>query len=206
MSKIWIAIICLLIVVCGLLYFSPTLNRGVLRFLSRRDIQSSKAENFSSWKEFVPSSGLFKVKLPSEPQYARDYIPIPDSDKKRRYDMYASEKIDGTLFLVTMISYPDDADNSLPENILRQTVDEFMRSKPDNQLSKLQNSLDKENSLDFSIESKDFHIEGRIFLEGKIVYNLTYISRIDSFDPSEYQYFIDSFKEQKIESKPLLKK
>jgi hypothetical protein len=196
MNKIVVVIICLVIILLGALYFVPSLQKSFKVFPGGSSVKSttSDAENFSTWQKFVPRSRLFKVMLPHKPQYAKDLLPIPDSDKKRRYDMYASEKIDGSLFLISVITYPMEVDTSFPEDIIRQTVDELMRSKPDNQLSKLdKNLLRTKPAFDFSIDNKDFHVEGQVIMDDKTVYVLSYIARKDEFDPIEYQYFIDSF-------------
>lgn len=187
MYKIGIFVICLLLFLLGLFYFAPGLKDAM--FSTR-----SSDSHFTTWKEFIPQSGLFKVLLPNPPQYAKDFVNLPDSDKKRRYDMYASEKIDGTLFLVNVITYPPEVDASLTEDVLRQTVEELMRDKPDNQLAKIENSLYKSRpTLDFNFNNRDFHVEGKVLMEGSRVYVLSYVTRLHEFDPAEYSHFIDSF-------------
>lgn len=155
---------------------------------------SVDSENFSRWQEFRPRSGLFKVMLPHPPQYAKDLVPIPGSDQSRRYDMYASEKIDGTLFLVSVITYPDEAETSQVSDILKETVNELLHAKPDNKLSKLEEGMFKtQKSLDFSFLNGDLQVEGKVFIVGKTVYVLSYATRKNEFDSTEFKHFIDSF-------------
>jgi hypothetical protein len=195
MSRIGIIVICLVVILLGVFYFTPSLRNA---FKSPSGATSTRnastSESFSTWKEFVPRSKLFKVLLPSQPQYAKDIVDIPGTDQKRRYDMYASEKIDGTLFLISVITYPPEFDTSFTEDIIKQTIDELKRSKPDNKLTKLRdNAFKAQRSFDFSLDSGEFHVEGKAFMVDKIVYVLSYITRINDFDPTEYQHFIDSF-------------
>jgi hypothetical protein len=157
-------------------------------------MRKGELDNFATWKEFIPRSGLFKVLLPHAPQYAKDYISIPNSDQKRRYDMYVSEKIDGTVFLISVITYPPEADTSAPKEILRQNLDELMHQKPDNQLTKLLNTMFQQHqTLEFSFENRDLHVEGKAIQHDHIVYMLTYITNKQNFDPEEYHHFVHSF-------------
>lgn len=170
------------------------LGMGFYYFYIYRQMEEGEAQNFATWKEFIPRSGLFKVLLPNAPQYAKDFIPIPDSTQKRRYDMYASEKIDGTLFLISMITYPPEVDTSFDEDILHQNIKELIHNKPHNNLTKILNgTFGDYQTFDFTIESKEFHVEGKAIKVDKIVYMLTYITPKENFDPEEYQHFINSF-------------
>lgn len=202
MARISVIIILVILFVLAFFYFVPELKNESFKGISQTSTQTANSENFSTWEEFLPRSGLFKVLLPQKPQYAKDLVAIPGSDKKRRYDMYASEKIDGTLFLITVITYPTEAEASSSDDLLRETVDELMRSKSDNRLTKLENGFfQKQNSLNFSIENQKFHVEGKVFIAGKRVFSLSYITLKDNFDSAEYQHFIDSFKLLTIGSK-----
>lgn len=184
MKKIGLIVVALAILGIGLYYF----------YHSK---QNSKGEalNFASWNKFVPRSRLFSILLPNTPQYAKDFIAVPGSDQKRRYDMYVSEKVDGTLFLISVITYPPEVDISDPDDILRQNVDELMRRKPGNQLLKmLKGSLEEYKTFDFGFENQEFHVEGKAILDDHTVYMLTYIARRENFDLLEYDHFISSFK------------
>lgn len=156
--------------------------------------ESREKRNLATWKVFTPRSQLFKVSFPHKPQYAKDFIAIPNSDEKRRYDMYASEKVDGSLFLINVITYPSEVNTDPAEEILRQNIDELMHNKPDNRLTHMEkSSFDNLHAFDFTIENSDFFVEGKAILDGHIVYMLTYTTRDDNFDPEEYQHFINSF-------------
>jgi hypothetical protein len=198
MRKIVITLICLAIIVLILFYYVPPNLKDAYKILpgtSPATTTSTKdSENFSSWQEFIPRTGLFRVMFPFPPQYAKDLVAIPNSDKKRRYEIYASEKIDGTLFLISVITYPSEVDTSDSNEILQQVAYELVQNKPGNRLTKLKESFfNGYPSLDFSIENQQFHIEGKMILVNKTVYVLSYSTRLGDFDPKEYQYFIDSF-------------
>lgn len=160
-----------------------------------RSTQGGGAADFSTWKKFIPSSNLFEINLPNPPQYGKDYVQIPGTDKKRRYDMYASEKLDGTLFLITVITYPPNYDTHDSFKILQENIDDLMHQKVDNRLNNLlQSQFQNHDTLDFSFENKDFIVDGRSIHDDPIVYMLSYITKKNNFDHEEFQHFIDSFK------------
>ena len=184
MKKIVILIICLAILGLGLYYFYLHAQK-----------EKGEIDNFATWKKFIPQSGLFEVLLPDQPQYGKDFVNIPNSNEKRRYDMYASEKIDGTLFFVTVITYPPEVDTSSSNDILLQNIDELIQNKSDNHLTKfLHNIFEQHQALDFSFENHKFHVEGKALQDDHIVYVLVYITPKGDFDPEEYQHFVNSFK------------
>jgi hypothetical protein len=192
MHKTGIVVVCLAILAAGLLYVKQgTKNDSSIP----AHVSGSDPINFSTWQMFRPRSGLFEVLLPHSPQYAKDFVPIPGSELMRRYDMYASEKIDGTLFLISVITYPKEGENTEFSDILKQTVDELMRTKPDNKLSKQKESVfNGLRSMDFTMVNREFNVEGKVFMTDHIVYVLSYVTRKGEFNNVEYQHFIDSFK------------
>lgn len=185
MNKFGIVLICLILLFAGFFYLKPTEKSSNI---------NKKPIATSNWQKFKPNSGLFTVELPHPPQYAKDMVPIPGTDLKRRYDMYVSEEIDGTLYLISVITYPNEAEASEPLDIMKQTIDELMKTKPDNKLTKMDKSQFKTlQSFDFSFVNGEFFIEGKIFTAGKTVFVLSYVTRKGEFDAADYQRFINSF-------------
>lgn len=194
MSRFGIILVCLAVFLAGLFYLSQKPKSSGIAGSATSSDKNTESEAFATWKEFEPKSGLFKVMLPHLPQYAKDLVPIPGSDKKRRYDMYASEKIDGTLFLISAITYPPEVDMTDSHEILKQIVEELKNSKSDNQITNLKDSLFKTyHAEDFTIINKELQVEGKAFIVGNTVFVLSYVVKEDHFDSSEYQHYIDSF-------------
>lgn len=192
MHKLGIAVVCFALLAAGLLFLKQEAKDPAPK--PATSLAGVDTENFASWKEFTPRSGLFKVLLPHPPQYAKDVVPTPGNEQKRRYDMYASEKIDGTAFLITLITYPNEPKSAEIAALLKQTVDELTRSKPDNHLSKSQETLfHTYPAMDFLIDNGKLKVEGKVFVMGKLVYVLSYVAQEDQINPGEFQHFIDSF-------------
>lgn len=184
MKKITIVLVCLALIGSSLLFvYQPQKN------------SQSEIDRFSTWKPFIPASRLFKASLPYKPQYGKDAIAIPNSDKMRRFDMYASENIDGSLFLISMITYPPEINVSQDaDEILQKNVEEIVANKPGNRLSKMNKGVFKAfKALDFDFENQKYQVSGKAFVNGNIVYILTYSTIDKKVDPEEFNYFIDSF-------------
>ena len=197
MKKIVIALICLIIL-------------GIIgnELYEKKKEDEGQQLLFSTWKAFTPKSGLFQVLFPSAPQYAKDFLPISDSKEQKRFDLYTSEKIDGTLFLISVITYPPDYSISSSDEMLRQTINEFIHNKGENRSQKFwKNFPENPTLLDFSFENQDLKVTGRTIHNDHVVYMLAYITKDETFDEEELHYFIDSFKilkkSKEAVSKPL---
>lgn len=149
---------------------------------------------FADWREFVPKSEKFKVTFPAPPQYAKEAIEIPGTNLLRRYEMYVSEKLDGDVFMISLISYPEGYDISNSKQLLRELIEEMKISKPGNQIKKLnEKTFQKQEALEFNIANPKFGVEGVAFLLDRTVYLLTYVADTADFSMNEYEHFIHSF-------------
>lgn len=152
-----------------------------------------KVPSFAAWREFVSKSNQFKVLLPAPPQYAKESVPIPNTNKFRRYEMYASEKTDGAVFMISLITYPKDMVTDSFE-MLHEIVQEMVTEKPNNSLEKNQDTFfEGFPAVDFTVLNKKYKVEGKTFLEESTIYLLTYVAPIENFNLEEYRHFIDSF-------------
>lgn len=158
--------------------------------------EKEKINLFSRWHTFSPQSELFSVSFPYKPHYGKEILPIPGSDLKRRYDMYASENMDGTVFLVTVATYPDNIDiNQNGEKMIRENIDELVSNHSENRLAKVDSEVFKGyQALSFNIQNGEHQVEGKALKDGNRVYILTYSPFMKDKDQDEYQYFIDSFR------------
>ncbi|WP_075882489.1 hypothetical protein [Candidatus Protochlamydia sp. W-9] len=150
---------------------------------------------YAEWREFTSESGDFKVLFPSMPQYAKEAVNVPNTDVKRRYAMYAAEKINGTVFMISVITYPQDFNTNNKNTIVRSVIDELIASDPANHLLEQRDAIFQEQSaIDFHLVNKEFDIEGKSFMIDKTVYVLTYVARNRDYDIADYKHFIESFR------------
>ncbi|MFV0341191.1 MAG: hypothetical protein ACK5MA_11300, partial [Parachlamydiaceae bacterium] len=105
---------------------------------------------FSSWKDYKPPSHKFSVMMPSYPQNAKQTMKDPKSKDVRKYDMYVAEKEDGSLFMISLIQFPDSKET--PEFIQKSVVNDLLASNPQNQLKSMKvGDYKGSKTLDFTI-------------------------------------------------------
>lgn len=190
-------LLALLISLSALVYFIQKESdpKTPLANLTLTSKKKSDPNLFSYWRTFKSKKDTFQVSLPLEPHYVKDYVEIPGSDKKRRYEVYASEKPDGTVFMVSVISYPEEVEMSNSEEILKNMVDELMQGRADTKLLDLKPTLYMNHeAYAFSMENSLVKMEGITFLINKTIYVLSYVVRNENYNAEEFDHFINSFK------------
>jgi hypothetical protein len=147
---------------------------------------------FSTWKDFKAPNLKFSVMVPSYPQNAKQTMKDPKTKDVRKYDMYVSEKDDGSLFMISLIQFPDSKET--PEYIQKSVVNDLLASNPQNQLKSMKvGDYKGKKTLDFSIVNNDMTVDGMAFSDGDTLYLLSAIFKNSAYHPEEYQYFINSF-------------
>ena len=108
--------------------------------------------------------------------------------------MFVSEKMDGALFMISLITYPADYNTSNTRQLLRDVIDEMVKSNQDNTLNSIKDTKFLNfSAFDFNVTNKDYGVDGKAFIQNKTIYLLTYIAKNSAFDEKEYQHFLDSF-------------
>lgn len=152
----------------------------------------------SDWKDFTPSSNKFKVRVPILPQQATETVSDPLTRHTRLYDMYVSQEADGTIYMVSSIQFQDKRDTLDPQGLLKNTVNDMMRSNLDNSLVKSQSTIyDGFPAQDFVIQNPQMTMEGKAFLDHETLYILTTIENGKNYKPEDFNYFIKSFQLKK---------
>jgi hypothetical protein len=183
------------IILFGILLFLAFNIKNAYEVLPIGSSDTMEVAPFADWRKFEASSERFFVMLPSPPQYAKEAVPIPNTQELRRYEMYVSQKLDGPIFMISLITYPQDIDGPEKTQTLHDIVDEMMKTKPDNKLKELKDSLYQDYpAIDFSIANDNYDVRGRAFIVKRTVYLLTYIANNTEFTLGDYEHFIDSFK------------
>ena len=163
-------------------------------FLKKHQEYVSDQNSFALWKTFIPQTKLFKVQLPDIPHHVKDSVEIPGESVKGPYEVYVTEKLDGTLFLITELEDPKQYEETLYEHLFNTATEELMHSRKDNQLQKIEKDFNKKHpETEYSIFNRDYRIEGKILLVGNKRFTVSYITEKNLFDEDEYAYFINSF-------------
>lgn len=173
-----------------LMVFNVKNNPGVVA----EGLSRQSTTNNMVWPEFISQGGEFIVRMPELPQHLQDAVNISHTDKKRKYEIYVSEKKDGSIFMIYRITYPEDFNTSNSQVILADVINEIITTNPNNRIIKNEETFYADYAArNFEIDNKDFTVEGLAFMDDKVVYVLTYATGDEIVNKSEYQYFIESF-------------
>lgn len=150
--------------------------------------------NFQDWKEFDSPNGRFQVMLPTIPQQATENIKNPKTGETRKYDMYVSERLNGTIFMISLITFENHFTPEKRELLLTEMMDDMVNSNPKNELlSKAYGEYLGNRSLDYTISSVDVNIEAKTFMVDNTMYILSRVTPSSENDPSEFNFFVNSF-------------
>ncbi|MBA3957081.1 MAG: hypothetical protein H0X51_01620 [Parachlamydiaceae bacterium] len=162
-------------------------------------LQTAKAlpqqeSNIQSWHEFVSPSKTFKVLLPSLPQHATEKLDNPKTKEVRKYEMYVSEKDNGTIFMISLITMLDSSSARIDKEVLTNVVNELVANNAQSKIKKMEMGTYKGySSLDFSVENEKATIDGKAFIVNDTLYLLTSAAQVAHFQQAEYDFFINSF-------------
>lgn len=150
--------------------------------------------NFQDWKEFESPNGKFQVMLPTIPQQATENIVDQKTGENRNYDMYVSERLNGTIFMISLITFESNPNAAKQEMLLTEMMDDMVNSNPNNELiSKAYSEYLGNQALDFRISSVDVNIDAKTFMVDNTMYVLSRVTPSSENDPSEFNFFVNSF-------------
>jgi hypothetical protein len=194
------ASITLLIAFTALLSF---FNFGKNKSEEKTNESISKAPP-KDWKKFIPATGKFTAFLPNQPSYAIDIEDIPNTEKKRWYEVYVSEEINGKVFLINLITYPHDYQLSDPPVILENIVKDIISRNLNNHIVEIKDDTFRGLPAKyFNFKNQSIEVRGEAFLSNNTVYLLTYTALADDFDTNEFTQFVNSFELTKHENPKL---
>lgn len=156
--------------------------------------QKQPEPEFQNWHEFTPPNGKFKVLLPTLPQHANEKLEDPKTKEPRQYEMYVSEKDNGTIFMISMITMLDNKNAQINEDILKKVINDLLATNPDSKVKKMDMGSYREHpAMDFSIENGPVNIDGKAFIMGNTLFLLTSAAKHENYQHQEFDFFINSF-------------
>jgi hypothetical protein len=163
---------------------------------STDDSVSIEETNFTNWHEFSPPKGTFKATFPTLPQHASKNLVDPKSKQPRTYDMYFSEKENGSVFMINVITFPEKFSPVLAnhETHLKEILDDMLASNPSTKVKNMQfGEYNHSKSLDFSIENDQMTVDAKAFIIGNSLYVISAIAKNEFLNPKEFSFFMQSF-------------
>lgn len=154
--------------------------------------EGAGSTQFSSWRDFRAPDHKFSVMMPAYPQNAKQTMKDTKTKELRKYDMYVAEKEDGSLFMISLIQFPESKET--PEYIQKSVVNDLLAANPQNQLKSMKiGDYKGKKTLDFSIVNDEMTVEGMAFSDADTLYLLSAIFKNSTYNPEEFKYFINSF-------------
>ena len=192
MTRLLIVLICLMLAAAG--YLMVVNYQSTYKALPGDLNHPPGPEGFSLWRSYTPEDGSFVVVMPLLPQHAENHHKDARTGEDRKYDMYAAEKNDGTVFVISKISSMHQGDLG-SDSVLEEVREDMVASHPDNKLiSSKKGKFLSHDALDVTIENPKAQIEGKAFLDGNMLYLLMYVAPREHYDRKEFDHFIESFK------------
>ena len=152
------------------------------------------AHLMEGWREFQSDSGQFSVEFPSYPQHVSEKYALADSGLILEYDVYVVEEEDGTIYMMSLIKYPEQVDTSDEQAILIGLKDEMLEANPTNELISLDGvEVAGCEAIEFAIENDEAFINSQALMAGKTLYLLSVIDRADQFVEKDYSHYTNSF-------------
>lgn len=153
-----------------------------------------------SWFEYDAPIGGFKVSLPLLPQTATQSITDPKTNEVREYEMYVTQTDSGTIYMISLITLPDQPDEKRKLELLKELMNDMVKANPENKLKDSKEiKFEGFPGFDFVIENDHNLIEAKGFIKENTIYLLSVISKKEDREKTHFNYFIDSFK---IKAKP----
>lgn len=176
---------------------------GYLMFTRHEEPKQAKQEKTQpetaqavkpDWRTYTFDDDAFSVELPASPQHAEESLKDPNTGRVRKYDMYVSSLNDGSLYMISMITYAEDEE--LQGKVLLEAVrDEMTKAHPGNKLNGSTNGTFLNNdSIDFSIVNPEAEMGSKAFLAGNRLFLLTHMAPKDQYEQKDFSRFADSFK------------
>lgn len=192
MSKTTTLIVAVIVIFAGLIGFRYLKDSYKILPISQKQPTNIAEFNFQTWHEFAAPSGKFKVLFPSLPQHATENVDDPQSNEKKKYEMYVSQKDDGTIFMITLVSFKEPIDHG--GDLLKEMMNDMIASNPNNKLLGMEEGEYKGNpALDFSLSSGELTIDAKSFITDNTLYVLSRILKPTNYTRDEFLFFVNSF-------------
>lgn len=188
-NRVWVLVVLTVFVVAGIILLRES---SVSKDVAGK--QSFDESLFTDWKDFRSVESGFEVKVPSLPQNAREFFQDKTVQQKRFYNIFVTEKPNGSIFTIIIIKYPKGEAQST-SSLVQGVVDEMMKSNPKNRVVDMKKiQFQNQDALKFDIINEQMQMNGIAFSRDDSIIILSYSAHAENHLPQEYEYFIHSFK------------
>lgn len=159
--------------------------------------------NLQNWHEFSEPSQNFKVLFPTLPQHATEKTEDPKTNTTRQYEMFVSEKDNGSIFMISLITLLEEAKKDPDEKLLKNVLNEMLTASPSSTIKTMQlGQYQNYPALDFTIVNDQINVDGKVFIVDKTLYIISSVSKLPNYNREEYDFFVNSFQLTSSSAKP----
>lgn len=169
----------------------------VVAFIQIRNQNRMKnlAEFFSDWSTVSGKITQFEARMPGEPEYASQDLPLEGSDKALQQEIYVSgEK--AMSYFISATHYPFDVEGEEEQN-LRLSLDGVIKAMEGGELVSAVYKVPFRgaNYLEFEAKSSQNSTlyKGRIYLVDRSLYQVYVSAPQDGYNDAAYTFFTYSF-------------
>lgn len=182
-----ISLVLLLILILGVVFFffKPSKTEEIKKL----------SPSSETWHSYTSPNQEFRVLMPGRPIHASDSIKDPKTKEIKQYEIFISNKEDGTLYSINLISFPQNEKKELDDQFLENVLTEMLNSNPDNKIKSITpTNFDERKAFDFVVDTANTSIYGKAFLKNKTLYVLSTTSaKKDNLNLQEFDFFLKSF-------------
>lgn len=156
-----------------------------------------KSDYFNSWIKYTSSSGKFQVKFPTFPLVTSKSVFDANANENIKYDTYVAQDKDGSIFMISEITYSKRIPDDQFEDISKQLISDMIVRNKNNKIEYLDVDRTKSDiAVYFSLthqDLEDLSISGKVLGDNDTIYILSMADKDQDFDRWALDYFVDSF-------------
>lgn len=147
-----------------------------------------------NWLLFQDPRNEFKILFPNKPKAASNELKDAKTQSIRKQDMYVAEKPNGTVYMISRLTFPNTELLADKEAVLKAAVSDLISGNPDNKLKKSKlEDFQGGKALRFEIQNEEVNTQGLALIRGKSLFVLTAISKDKDRNDAENNTFLSSF-------------
>lgn len=146
------------------------------------------------WIKYTSKKGNFEVMFPNGAQYLEDFVVDTETKTENHYQMFVSEENDGTVFMISLATYPKNDKKETPQATLDKAIKTMFTKRAHSEIvSSEDTTFDELPAKNIQFKQQEYTILAKAFLSGENVYVLSYIAKTPDINRDKFNYFLSTF-------------
>jgi len=149
---------------------------------------------YEHWKPFNSQEHSFLVKFPADVDSQTFTVLDPRSKEKQYYDIFASQELDSTIYVINVIQFPPGKNPKNDPYLIEYKIQDIIANGRNSHLvSSKKTSLFDQDTTEFVIEGENYRIRGAMFVFEDKLYLLSMTASKKDDSKKDWDYFVKSF-------------